>query len=83
MNIKLTLKTIGQVLLVESALMLIPLAVALLCGGGDAAAIRRTVHRVYVRVVLSRISDGQDVFKRTRRKAHAGGDNGRNHGIRF
>lgn len=39
MNIKLTLKTIGQVLLVESALMLIPLAVALLCGGGDAAAI--------------------------------------------
>ena len=34
MNIKLTLKTIGQVLLVESALMLIPLAVALLCGGG-------------------------------------------------
>ena len=39
MNIKLTLKTIGQVLLVESALMLIPLAVALLCGGGDAMAI--------------------------------------------
>ena len=39
MNIKLTLKTIGQVLLVESALMLIPLAVALLCGGGDAVAI--------------------------------------------
>lgn len=39
MNIKLTLKTIGQVLLVESALMLIPLAVALFCGGGDAMAI--------------------------------------------
>ena len=39
MNIKLTLKTIGQVLLVESALMLIPLAVALLCGGGDAVPI--------------------------------------------
>ena len=39
MNIKLTLKTIGQVLLVESALMLIPLAVALLYGGGDAMAI--------------------------------------------
>lgn len=39
MNIKLTLKTIGQVLLVESALMLIPLVVALLCGGGDAMAI--------------------------------------------
>ena len=39
MNIKLTLKPIGQVLLVESALMLIPLAVALLCGGGDAMAI--------------------------------------------
>ena len=39
MNIKLTLKTIGQVLLVESALMLIPLAVALLYGGGDAVPI--------------------------------------------
>ena len=37
MNIKLTLKTIGQVLLVESALMLIPLAVALLCGGETTA----------------------------------------------
>ncbi len=39
MNIKLTFKTIGQVLLVESALMLIPLAVALLCGGDDAVPI--------------------------------------------
>ena len=38
MNKRLTFKLIGKVLLVEAALMLVPLAVSLILGGGDAVA---------------------------------------------
>ena len=38
MNKRLTFKLIGNVLLVEAALMLVPLAVSLILGGGDAVA---------------------------------------------
>ena len=39
MNKRLTFKLIGYVLLVEAALMLVPLAVSLIMGGGDALAL--------------------------------------------
>ena len=39
MNKRLTFKLIGKVLMVEAALMAVPLVVSLLMGGGDAPAI--------------------------------------------
>ena len=38
MNKRLTFKLIGKVLMVEAALMAVPLVVSLLMGGGDAPA---------------------------------------------
>ena len=39
MNKRLTFKLIGNVLLIEAVLMIIPLAVSLIMGGGDAVAL--------------------------------------------